>query len=68
MRKITDFLPKPKCTDKILVQAKIPTDLHEATRAQIDRDKKSGIDLNWNSLFEAACRSYLTERGAKNVP
>lgn len=64
---IGQFLPNDPVKTK-LAQAQLPEDLHDAVRKQIAKDQKAKIRIDWNVLFASACRAYLTERGAKNVP
>jgi hypothetical protein len=48
-----------------LAQGYIPKQLREAVAKQMKQDRQAGIKVNWNTLIEAACRSYLTERKKK---
>ncbi len=62
-KRLNDFLPTKQ--DTTLAQAKIPTDLHQAVRDQMARDRDNKIRIDWTVLIEAACRAYLAERKVK---
>lgn len=68
-KKLTDFLPKAEPKSKTsLAQAQVSQDLHKAVREQMDHDKEAGIAIDWQVLITAACREYLSLRGAKKIP
>jgi hypothetical protein len=62
---LKDFLPKH--LDTKLASARISKTLHEAVRTQMSKDQEAGIPIDWIVLIEAACKTYLAERGVKNV-
>jgi len=60
MKKTTldDYLPK-KDANKILIQAKVSSDLHALAKAAMDKD-----DITWQDLIVASLKRYLDERKA----
>lgn len=67
-KRLNDFLPERKTTKTVMVQARVPSDLHAAVKEQISEDRDSGIKMDWTELVSAACRAYLSERGIKQIP
>jgi|WetSurMetagenome_2_1015567.scaffolds.fasta_scaffold1361253_2 hypothetical protein len=61
-KQLDDFLPKK--INRKLIQARIPVEVYDAVKKQIDRDRKNGVQVDWTSLVEAFCKVYLAERKA----
>jgi hypothetical protein len=57
-RTLNDYLPK-KDANKVLIQAKIGSDLHALVKAAIDSD-----DITIQDLVVASLKRYLDERKA----
>ena len=55
---LNDYLPK-KVTEKILIQAKVPADIHALVKAKMFQD-----DLTWQDLIVASVKRYLDEKKA----
>ncbi len=59
MSKLTDFLPKKQAAT-MLVQARVPKDMAEAIRAELDRR-----GLTWNDFALAAGKKFLEDAKAE---
>jgi hypothetical protein len=56
VKTIDDYLPK-KDSEKVLIQAKVPSDLHARVKKAMDAD-----DITWQELIVASLERYLDER------
>jgi len=65
--KVTDFLESNQDEELAAVQGYVPKELRQEVIEQMQKDKKSGIKVNWNSLLEACLKSYLHERRPKRA-
>jgi hypothetical protein len=59
--KTRDFLKKKSEDERQLIQARIDSDLLALVDSQIERDKKSGLDVDRTKLIEACLKKYLQE-------